>query len=88
MDEIEYMKKRLASALKTRNIEISSQNTLQAYMIYAPDIKFNSKSFQTDQSAFFLIKDVVYKTSHIKDWFLVYQGKGKRDDADADLLVD
>lgn len=34
-----------------------------------------------------MLKDNVYKSSYIKDWFLVYEGRGKRDDENADDLV-
>jgi hypothetical protein len=37
---------------------------------------------------FFILKDAVLKPGHIKDWFLIYLSKGKRDDQDADYLVD
>jgi len=41
-------------------------------MLIAPTIRMNNKDLRTDQTAFFIIKDTVYKQSHIKDWFLVY----------------
>ena len=50
-------------------------------------IKLGNQSLKND-TGFFILKDNVLKAGYIKDWFLVYQSRGKNDDEDADFLVD
>lgn len=51
-----------------------------------PKIMLANKELQ-NESGFFILKDVVFKPFHLKDWFLIYQGRDGYDDEDADFFV-
>jgi len=45
-----------------------------------PVIRLGGRKELQNDVGFFILKDAVLKPGHIKDWFLIYLSKGKRDD--------
>ncbi|KAM3131412.1 hypothetical protein pb186bvf_016484 [Paramecium bursaria] len=90
-NEIKGYQDKLEKVLKQYNLKLATgpgSSGVNGQLLVGPTLKLGSKSINTDQNAFFILRDNVFKSSHIKDWFLIYQGRGKQDDGDADFLVD
>ena len=61
---------------------------MEGFQLDPPVIRLGGRKELQNDVGFFILKDAVLKPGHIKDWFLIYLSKGKRDDQDADVLVD
>ncbi|CAD8192080.1 unnamed protein product [Paramecium octaurelia] len=86
-DEIYGFYQKLKKQLSKQNIQLSDDQKVCGFQLQAPLIYMGNKEYQTDQSGFFMIKDPVFQGSHIQDWFMVYQSRGKNDDDDIDFIV-
>ncbi|CAK67978.1 unnamed protein product (macronuclear) [Paramecium tetraurelia] len=86
-NEIYGFYQNLRKYLNKQNIQLSDDQNVGGFQLQAPRIFMGNKEYQTDQSGFFMIKDPVFQGSHIRDWFMVYQSRGKNDDDDVDFLV-
>lgn len=56
------------------------------FQIPPPKIMLANKEL-VNETGFFILKDIVLKPFHLKDWFLIYHGKNEYDDEDADFFT-
>ncbi|CAD8170790.1 unnamed protein product [Paramecium pentaurelia] len=79
---------KLQKQLGAQQMVLKSDSTTAAYICQQPQLMFgNQRKLDPDPTGFFILKDPVYQSSYIKDWFLIYQSRGRQDDDLADDLV-
>ncbi|CAD8091753.1 unnamed protein product [Paramecium sonneborni] len=85
---IQNMLGKLQKQLGASQIILKSDSSTTAYICQQPQLTFaNQRKLDADPTGFFILKDPVYQSCYIKDWFLIYQSKGRQDDDLADDLV-
>lgn len=86
-NEIMTALKSISSKFNSPSMEIINDQKVMGIKLNPPRINLGKNKDLSNDTGFFIIKDPVYMGAHIKDWFMIYSGRSKNDDKDADFLV-